>query len=171
MSVGNLIKMPVNFNLCISNVPGPDQPLYLRGARMDAVYPVSIPAHSMGLNITVQSYAGYLDFGFIGCRDTLPHMQKLAVYAKESFDELEHAILGARPAASKPATKTKPPAKAKPATKAKPAIKAKPVAKAPARAPAKTKASAKAKPVKAATPKAPAGKPAKAKAAIKKARP
>ena len=162
---GNLIKMPVNFNLCISNVPGPDQPLYLRGARMDAVYPVSIPAHSMGLNITVQSYAGYLDFGFIGCRDTLPHMQKLAVYAKESFDELEHAILGARPAASKPATKTKPPAKAKPATKAKP------VAKAPAHTPAKTKASAKAKPVKAATPKAPAGKPAKAKAAIKKARP
>lgn len=90
---GNVVKLPVTFNLCISNVPGPSEPLFLRGARLDAIYPVSIPAHAMALNITVQSYAGMLDFGFIGCRDRLPHLQKLAVYTGEALDELERALL------------------------------------------------------------------------------
>ncbi|MBK6638546.1 MAG: wax ester/triacylglycerol synthase family O-acyltransferase [Rhodocyclaceae bacterium] len=161
---GNLIKMPVNFNICISNVPGPEQPLYLRGARMDAVYPVSIPAHSMGLNITVQSYAGYLDFGFIGCRDTLPHMQKLAVYAKDSFDELEQALLGDRPTATKA---TRPAKAGKVAKPTKPATAA---AKRPALAKATKPASAQPRqtPAPTAKVKAVARKPAQAKPAAKK---
>ena len=77
------------FNVVISNVPGPDKPLYLRGWRLDASYPMSIPFHGYALNITVQSYAGKLGFGFIGCRDTLPHLQRLAVYSGEALDDLE----------------------------------------------------------------------------------
>src|SRR5262249_45760142 len=81
-----------DFNLVISNVPGPDTTLYLRGARLEAYYPMSIPTHGLALNITVTSYAGTLNFGFIGCRDTLPHMQRLAVYCKDALAELEQAI-------------------------------------------------------------------------------
>jgi len=84
--------LPVTFNVCISNVPGPEKPLYFRGARLDASYPVSIPTHGMALNITCQSYAGTLGLGFIGCRDTLPHLQKLAVYTGEALQELEKAL-------------------------------------------------------------------------------
>jgi WS/DGAT/MGAT family acyltransferase len=83
------------FNVVISNVPGPDQPLYFRGARLEASYPMSIPIHGQALNITANSYAGRLCFGFTGCRDTVPHLQRLAVYAIEAIAELEQAVLGA----------------------------------------------------------------------------
>jgi WS/DGAT/MGAT family acyltransferase len=79
------------FNVVISNVPGPDSPLYFRGARLDAAYPMSIPVHGQALNITVNSYAGSMCFGFTGCRDTVPHLQRLAVYCGEALTELEHA--------------------------------------------------------------------------------
>jgi diacylglycerol O-acyltransferase len=87
------IRGPVgtNFNLCVSNVPGPDYPLYLRGSRMIASYPVSIPFHSMALNITLQSYDGTLGVGFVGCRDTLPHLQRLAVYTGDALRALVDA--------------------------------------------------------------------------------
>ncbi|MGH8453735.1 MAG: WS/DGAT domain-containing protein, partial [Nevskiales bacterium] len=77
------------FNLVVSNVPGPSHSLYLRGARMEASYPVSIPSHGSAMNITCQSYAGTLNFGFTACRDTVPHMQRIAVYANEALEELE----------------------------------------------------------------------------------
>jgi diacylglycerol O-acyltransferase / wax synthase len=79
------------FNVVISNVPGPKEPLYFRGARLEANYPLSIPLHGYGLNITLNSYAGQLHFGFTGCRDALPHLQRLAVYAGEALEELELA--------------------------------------------------------------------------------
>ena len=80
------------FNIVISNVPGPEQPLYFRGARLEASYPMSIPVHGQALNITCASYAGNVCFGFTGCRDTLPHMQRLAVYCGEAMTELEAAL-------------------------------------------------------------------------------
>jgi diacylglycerol O-acyltransferase / wax synthase len=76
------------FNVVISNVPGPETPLYFRGWRLEEMYPLSIPFHGYGLNITVQSYAGSLNFGFTGCRDTLPHLQRLAVYSGEAVSRL-----------------------------------------------------------------------------------
>ena len=79
------------FNLVISNVPGPEKPLYFRGAQLEASYPMSIPVHGQALNITVNSYAGNMCFGFTGCRDTLPHLQRLAVYCGEAMNELEAA--------------------------------------------------------------------------------
>ncbi|MGH8530051.1 MAG: WS/DGAT/MGAT family O-acyltransferase [Nevskiales bacterium] len=85
-------RMRPVFNLVVSNVPGPSHSLYLRGARMEASYPVSIPSHGSAMNITCQSYAGTLNFGFTGCRDTLPHMQRIAVYAAEALEELESVV-------------------------------------------------------------------------------
>ncbi len=77
------------FNVMVSNVPGPQEPLYLRGSRLRSFYPLSIPFHGYGLNVTVNGYAGTLNFGFIGCRDALPRLQKLAVYCGEALEELE----------------------------------------------------------------------------------
>jgi diacylglycerol O-acyltransferase len=79
------------FNVVISNVPGPEHTLFFRGARMVAAYPLSIPFHGYGLNITLNSYVDTLNFGFIGCRDALPHLQRLAVYSGEALGELERA--------------------------------------------------------------------------------
>ncbi len=80
------------FNVVISNVPGPEHPLYYRGARLEASYPVSIPVHGQALNITCSSYAGSVCFGFTGCRDTVPHLQRLAVYCGDGLAELEQAV-------------------------------------------------------------------------------
>ena len=101
------------FNITISNVPGPEKPLYFRGARLMAIYPASIVTHGQALNITCQSYAGTMDFGFTGCHTSVPSLQKLAVYTTEALHELEAAILpkparkaATRSAAPKPAAKT-----------------------------------------------------------------
>jgi WS/DGAT/MGAT family acyltransferase len=81
------------FNVTISNVPGPDKPLYFRGAELLAIYPASIVTHGQALNITCQSYAGSMDFGFTGCHSTVPSLQKLAVYAAQALEELEAALI------------------------------------------------------------------------------
>jgi len=84
------------FNITISNVPGPQQTLYFRGAKMVANYPVSLVTHGQAINITCHGYADTLNFGFIACRDTLPHMQRIAVYTGEALEELEAEILQPR---------------------------------------------------------------------------
>ena len=89
MLPGTLGRIRPTFNLVISNVPGPAESLYFRGARLEAVYPMSIPVHGLALNITCNSYGGNIGFGFIGCRDTLPHLQRMAVYSREALAELE----------------------------------------------------------------------------------
>jgi diacylglycerol O-acyltransferase / wax synthase len=88
-------RLRPTFNVVISNVPGPEQPLYFRGARLDADYPLSIPFHGYGLNITIIGYAGTLNFGFTGCRDTVPHLQRVAVYSGDALEELELAYADA----------------------------------------------------------------------------
>ena len=80
------------FNITISNVPGPDKPLYFLGAELVAIYPASIVTHGQALNITCESYAGAMNFGFTGCHASLPSMQRLAVYAEEALAELETAM-------------------------------------------------------------------------------
>ncbi|MBL0089355.1 MAG: wax ester/triacylglycerol synthase family O-acyltransferase [Ideonella sp.] len=89
-------RMRPMFNVTISNVPGPDKPLYFRGAELLAIYPVSIVTQGQALNITCQSYAGWMDFGFTGCHSSVPSLQKLAVYTTEALEELEAAFI-ARP--------------------------------------------------------------------------
>ncbi len=65
-------------NVVISNVPGPQVPLYMAGARMVGLYPLSIVVHGIALNITVQSYNGQLCFGLIACRRAVPDVAELA---------------------------------------------------------------------------------------------
>jgi WS/DGAT/MGAT family acyltransferase len=79
------------FNLIISNVPGPSMPLYSAGARLEHFYPVSAIADGQGLNMTVQSYNGNLDFGFIGCRELVPDIWLLVELLHEAMDELSGA--------------------------------------------------------------------------------
>lgn len=86
-------RAPVPFNVTISNVPGPSEPLYFNGARLDAMFPLSLLLHGSALNITCLSYAGTLNFGLTGARDTLPHLQRLAPYMREALDELEEVLL------------------------------------------------------------------------------
>jgi WS/DGAT/MGAT family acyltransferase len=79
------------YNLVISNVPGPTQPLYFNGARLEGNYPLSIPHNGQAMNITVTSYNGSLEFGLVGCRRTVPHLQRLLGHLEESLDELTQA--------------------------------------------------------------------------------
>ena len=81
-------RMNPPFNLIISNVPGPNEPLYAAGARLEHFYPVSALADGQGLNITVQSYNGNLDFGFIADRDLVPDVWIMTDLMHESMDEL-----------------------------------------------------------------------------------
>lgn len=81
-------RMNPPFNLVISNVPGPNHPLYSAGAELQHFYPVSALADGQGLNITVQSYNGNLDFGFIACRDLVPDVWSMVDLLHESLDEL-----------------------------------------------------------------------------------
>lgn len=80
-------------NVVISNVPGPRETLYCNGARMLTHYPVSIPAHGVGLNITVQSYAGTLYFGVTGCARALPDADQLRDDMVAAYLELRQALL------------------------------------------------------------------------------
>jgi diacylglycerol O-acyltransferase len=87
---------PTPVNLIISNVPGPREPLYWDGARMQGMYPLSVPQQGQALNITVASYAGQLNFGLTGCRRRLPHIQHMLTYLEDSLAELETAMAGSR---------------------------------------------------------------------------
>jgi diacylglycerol O-acyltransferase len=89
---------PVPFNVAISNVPGPTESLYMNGSRLDSLFPLSLLTHGNALNITCVSYAGTLNFGFTGARDTMPHLQRLAVYMGEALDEIDAEVPGRRPA-------------------------------------------------------------------------
>ncbi len=84
--------LPPISNVVISNVPGPQAPLYLAGARMLTNFPVSIPAHGMALNITVQSYNGALDFGLTACRRAVPDVRDIADYLADALAELVAAV-------------------------------------------------------------------------------
>jgi diacylglycerol O-acyltransferase len=76
------------WNLVISNVPGPQFPLYCAGARLVANYPVSVITDGMGLNITVMSYCGHLDFGIVADREQMPDVALLMDWLDEALGEL-----------------------------------------------------------------------------------
>jgi diacylglycerol O-acyltransferase / wax synthase len=81
------VRTPI-WNLVVSNVPGPQFPLYLAGAKMVAHYPVSVITDGMGLNITVMSYLGNLDFGIVADREQMPDLWNLIGWLREALDEL-----------------------------------------------------------------------------------
>src|SRR5580704_16371852 len=89
-ATGVLHRLPP-FNLCISNVPGPNVPVYLCGARLLAHYPVSVITDGQGLNITLVGYLGQLHFGLVSCRELIPDLEALAGYLVEELEVLTKA--------------------------------------------------------------------------------
>ena len=90
-------------NVTISNVPGPQVPLYLAGAKMEGLYPLSIVVHGVALNITVQSYRGLLCFGLIACRRAVPDIAELALQLNRAMEALRRLPVPAATAAMAPA--------------------------------------------------------------------
>lgn len=79
------------FNLFISNVPGPNVPLYYAGAELLAYYPLSAIADGQGLNITVMSYRDTMFFGLTACRELVPDADRLADHLRSEIDVLVSA--------------------------------------------------------------------------------
>lgn len=79
------------FNVVISNVPGPSERQYWNGAELIGSYPVSIAMDRMALNMTLNSYDDHIEFGLIGCRRTLPSLQRMLDYLEDGLTELEKA--------------------------------------------------------------------------------
>ena len=86
LRIADRVNSPVN--VVISNVPGPNHPLYSAGAELKHFYPVSTISDGIGLNLTVQSYNGQLDFGFVGDRDLVPDLWILVDFLRDSMEEL-----------------------------------------------------------------------------------
>jgi diacylglycerol O-acyltransferase len=85
----NRITLPAN--VVISNVPGPREPLFYAGAKLDHYIPVSIVTDGMGLNITVHSYEDRLDFGLVSDRDLVPDLWDLVDLHVEEVERLFEA--------------------------------------------------------------------------------
>jgi WS/DGAT/MGAT family acyltransferase len=79
------------FNVVVSNVPGPRIPLYAGGAEMLHYYPFAPVVDGLGLNISLFSYDGQIEFGLNACRDLVPDVWELCTMLHESFDELRAA--------------------------------------------------------------------------------
>jgi WS/DGAT/MGAT family acyltransferase len=88
-TVSNWVEPP--FNVVISNVPGPQFPLYAVGARMVGNYPVSAINDGVGLNITVMSYNGSVDFGLLSCRELVTDIWDVMDHIRDSLLELKEA--------------------------------------------------------------------------------
>jgi diacylglycerol O-acyltransferase len=84
------------FNLVVTNIPGPQFPLYLMGRRMERVFPMVPLAKNQGVCVGVMSYDGQVNFGLIGDYDGLPDLEDLANELEASIDELIEAA-GGRP--------------------------------------------------------------------------
>lgn len=78
-------------NVMISNVTGSPVPLYWNGARLDALYPLSIPVDGQALNITCTSTEDTIAFGLTGCRDAVPGIGELTALLDKELRLLEHA--------------------------------------------------------------------------------
>jgi WS/DGAT/MGAT family acyltransferase len=89
-ATGLLHRLPP-FNITISNVPGPNVPVYLAGARLIAHYPVSVVTDGQGLNITLVGYLGQLHFGLVSCRELVPDIDVLAGYLVDELGSLAKA--------------------------------------------------------------------------------
>jgi len=97
-ATGLLHRLPP-FNLTISNVPGPNVPAYLCGAKLIAHYPVSVVTDGQGLNITLVGYLGKLHFGLVVCRELIPDIDVLAGYL---VDDLALLVEAAEKRAARP---------------------------------------------------------------------
>ncbi len=125
LRLADRVQSPVN--VIVSNVPGPRQPLYFSGARLEQYIPVSTVAEGMGLNITVHSYLDELTFGLIACRELVPDLWKMVDLHIDEIDRLFEATGAEWVVPPRPAPPRRGPARSRAvsaATAAKPAKKA-----------------------------------------------
>ncbi|MES2399346.1 MAG: wax ester/triacylglycerol synthase family O-acyltransferase [Pseudomonadota bacterium] len=94
---GMASRLPMVANLAISNVPGTPVPLYLAGAQFLTFHPLSIILHGLALNITIQTYAGHVDFGIVADKKALPHAKDLAKAIEAAFHEAQSLLVMADP--------------------------------------------------------------------------
>jgi diacylglycerol O-acyltransferase len=87
-------------NMLVSNVRGPERPLYLNGARLEALFPISTLIAGVGLNVTFMSYAGQVVFGFTANGAALPEVETVAAHVDEAFAALDRLV---RPPSTRPA--------------------------------------------------------------------
>jgi diacylglycerol O-acyltransferase / wax synthase len=111
--LSSAMARPLIFNLVVSNVPGPQQPLYLLGRQIREIYPfVPLSPQNHAISIGMISYDGTIYFGLVGDRDVVPDL-----------DQLSDALRAALREQPVPRAKAKPKAKAQPKSNAKPAVK------------------------------------------------
>ena len=79
------------WNVVISNVPGPRQPIYSAGAQAQHYFPLSIPTHGCALNITAFGYVDLLEFGLTACGTAVPDVQRIADYLVDDFAAMRRA--------------------------------------------------------------------------------
>ncbi len=83
--------LPAVADTLVSNVPGPSRPMYMKGAKLEQLVPVSTLPPGNQLNITLYSYSGTLNFGLVAT-EQIEHLEDLARYIEEAFEELEDAV-------------------------------------------------------------------------------
>jgi WS/DGAT/MGAT family acyltransferase len=104
LSAGVMLPMAINsitgmyrvgtlpFNIVISNVPGPRESLYLHGARLSGLYPLSIPVNGQAVNVTATSYVDDMGIGLTACRRSVPSVQRMLTGLESSLDELVEVV-------------------------------------------------------------------------------
>src|SRR5690606_28858173 len=117
-------------NLVISNVPGPRFPLFLEGARLEAIYPLGPVMEGAGLNLTLMSYLDAIDFSFLVDAELVPDVWEMAHMTTAALEELLLAARAHR-ASQFPAAEAAPPTPDIPAAPALPREDPAPVATAP----------------------------------------
>ncbi|HEX6461245.1 MAG TPA: WS/DGAT domain-containing protein, partial [Thermoleophilaceae bacterium] len=92
------------FNMIVTNVPGPQFPLYLLGRELEELIPIAFLPENHAVAIAIMSYNGRLDFGLLADYDAMPDLDDLALFVEDSLVEL----LEAARRASKPKKRTEP---------------------------------------------------------------
>lgn len=85
-------RRPPPYNVTVSCIPGPAEPFYLAGARLEGIHPLACIYHGATLFVASCTISGTFSVGFVGCPDTVPHLQRLAVHTGNALTELETAL-------------------------------------------------------------------------------
>ena len=85
--------VPPLFNVIVSNIPGPDFPLWWAGSKLVGLYPLGPIMDGVGLNVTVISYMGTLYVGILGCRELVPEVDHFGTLLDDALSELVKAAV------------------------------------------------------------------------------
>ena len=95
------------FNLTVTNVPGPQFPLYVLGRELQDLYPVAFLPREHALAVAIMSYNGGMDFGLLGDYDAMPDLEELGAMIAAARDELVAAALATKGNGKGPSARAK----------------------------------------------------------------